>query len=218
MTTQSSRRWSRRRMLIASAIAAVVVVSGIGVAVHLARPAASQAAVAQQQPGDAGKLQDPVAAATPTPARTAATATRVRIPSIHVDTKLIGLDLKPGTDQLKAPLDFDVAGWYVDGTVPGDVGPAVIDGHVDSPTAPGVFLHLSRLTAGDLIMVTLSNKQVKTFVVTKTMAAPKAHFPTQAVYGPTPTAQLRVITCDGIFNHATGHYLDNLVVFADLVK
>jgi LPXTG-site transpeptidase (sortase) family protein len=140
----------------------------------------------------------------------------VRIPSIGVDTKLIALDLKPGTDQLKAPLDFGVAGWYSDGTVPGDVGPAVIDGHVDSPTTPGVFLHLAQLREGDQILVTLSNSTVKSFLVTRTIAAPKDHFPTDAVYGPTPDPQLRLITCDGVFNRATGHYLDNLVVFAAL--
>jgi sortase (surface protein transpeptidase) len=207
----------RSKALIAAGIVAVVAVSGIAIGAHAAAGTSPAVSATQAAPGDAGKLQDPQVAAAP--ASTAkVTATRVRIPAIGVDTKLIALDLKPGTDQLKAPLDFDVAGWYKDGTVPGDVGPAVIDGHVDSPTQPGVFLHLSKLQQGDQILVTLSNKEVKTFVVTKTMAAPKAHFPTQAVYGPTPTAQLRVITCDGVFDKATGHYLDNLVVFADLAS
>jgi sortase (surface protein transpeptidase) len=213
-------RFSRRRVLISAAVVAVIVaVGGVGLGTHLAQTAAAQTKhIAKPKPGFAGKLQNPVADA-PVAASTAGViATRVQIPSIGVDTKLIGLDLKPHTNQLKAPLDFNVAGWYVNGTIPGNIGPAVIDGHVDSPTAPGVFLHLSKLKIGAQIAVTLSNKEVKTFVVTKTMPFPKTKFPTDEVYGPTPTPQLRVITCDGIFNKATGHYLDNLVVFASLVS
>jgi sortase (surface protein transpeptidase) len=206
----------RRAALVIGALAAVVLASGLALGAHFAAAGAPRLAAGSSEAGDAGKLQDPVTDAAPAKLP-AVTATRVRMPSIGVDTKLIGLDLKPGTDQLKAPLDFAVAGWYEHGTVPGDVGPAVIDGHVDSPTAPGVFLHLAKLRPGDRIEVTLSNAQVKTFAVTKTLAAPKTHFPTRAVYGPTPAPELRVITCDGIFDKATGHYLDNLVVFATLV-
>jgi sortase (surface protein transpeptidase) len=209
----------RTKALIGAGIVVVLAVGGIGIGTHLAVARPTPPTAAQLKPGDAGKFQNPVTDATPAATPTARlTAVRVQIPSIKVDTKLIGLDLKPGTNQLKAPLDFNVAGWYEYGTVPGDIGPAVIDGHVDSPTAPGVFLHLSQLKAGDQILVTLSNHTVKTFVVTHLEAAPKTNFPTQAVYGPTPTPQLRVITCDGIFDHATGHYLDNLVVFAALAS
>jgi LPXTG-site transpeptidase (sortase) family protein len=205
-----------RITIIAAAVAAAFVVGGgTIVATHMptARPVAAASPTAAS--GSAGKLQDPTAGAGTT--RTDATATRVQIPAIAVDSQLVSLSLIPGTDQLQAPANFDLAGWYTDGVLPGDIGPAVIDGHVDSRTAPGVFLHLSEVKQGDLILVTLSNGAVKKFIVDSTTEAPKNAFPTAVVYGPTPTAQLRVITCDGIFNNATGHYLDNRIVFASLV-
>jgi sortase (surface protein transpeptidase) len=221
VTENSHVKWfARRKALIIVGIAAVVVIGGgVGIGTHVATTAAAQTRnIATPQPGFAGNIQNPVADTSPAAPTKKVTATRVQIPSIGVDTRLIGLDLKPHTNQLKAPLDFNVAGWYVNGIVPGNIGPAVIDGHVDSPTAPGVFLHLSDLKVGAEIAVTLSNHEVRSFVVTKTMPFPKTHFPTDEVYGPTPTPQLRVITCDGIFDKATGHYLDNLVVFASLVN
>jgi hypothetical protein len=46
----------------------------------------------------------------------------------------------------------------------------------------------------------------------------KDRFPTQAVYGPTPDPELRLITCGGAFDYATGHYLSNIVVYATEVK
>jgi sortase (surface protein transpeptidase) len=205
----------RTKIIVGIAAVAIVVAGGAVIASRAGAP--TTAAASPVHAGSAGRLQDPVADA-PSAAKKKVTAMRVRIPAIGVDTKLIPLTLKPHSDQLKAPLDFNVAGWYVNGTVPGDIGPAVIDGHVDSPTAPGVFLHLRRVTAGDRILVTLSTGVVKTFVVDSTRAAPKNNFPTDAVYGPTPTPQLRVITCDGAFDRATGHYLDNLVVFASLLS
>jgi sortase (surface protein transpeptidase) len=206
-----------RIAIIGAAVAAALVVGGVTIAATHVPSAKTVAATSTPTPapGSAGKLQDPTAAAGTT--RTDATATRVQIPAIGVDSQLVSLSLIPGTNQLQAPANFNLAGWYTDGVVPGDIGPAVIDGHVDSRTAPGVFLHLSELKQGDLILVTLSNGAVKKFIVDSTTEAPKNAFPTAVVYGPTPTAQLRVITCDGIFNNATGHYLDNRIVFASLV-
>jgi len=166
--------------------------------------------------GSAGGMQDPVPSHATT-ARTDATATRLEIPKIAVDSTLEQLALDPATGVLDPPVEWLSAGWYRDGSVPGDTGPAVIAGHVDSVTAPAVFARLRELVTGDEIRVTLSNGAIERFVVYAITSAPKDAFPTQQVYGPTPTPQLRIITCDGAFNSSTGHYLDNLVVFASLV-
>jgi hypothetical protein len=64
--------------------------------------------------------------------------------------------------------------------------------------------------------VVLKNKRTLRFVVQSERSVPKKHFPTKLVYGRTKTPTLRLITCDGWFNHATGHYVDNRVVFAAL--
>ena len=159
----------------------------------------------------AGAFQDPAAPAD----RSTATPVRVAIPAIGVDSGLE--DLHRGTaGELDPPKDWNSAGWFSDGIVPGQVGPAVIAGHVDSPTTAAVFFRLDELVPGDQIHVSMSDGSTRTFTVDHSERAAKSAFPTSDVYGTAPTPQLRLITCDGTFDTATGHYTDNLIVFADL--
>jgi len=135
------------------------------------------------------------------------------IPSIGVETQLEHLAVRAdGT--LAAPVDFARAGWFADGPAPGERGPAVIVGHVDSRDGPAVFYRLAELVPGDPIEVTRSDGTGARFTVTDTVQAAKDAFPTQAVYGPTAGPTLRLITCTGQFDRAARHYLSNLVVFA----
>ncbi len=115
---------------------------------------------------------------------------------------------------LQPPTKWDVAGWYAGGVRPGDIGPAVIAGHVDSTRGPAVFFKLRQLRPGDQIVVTEKNGRALRFVVTEVRSYPKKEFPTAAVYGPTALPELRLITCTGDFDHAAANYLSNLVVFA----
>ncbi|GIF18461.1 hypothetical protein BJ973_008581 [Actinoplanes tereljensis] len=137
--------------------------------------------------------------------------TRVRVSAIGLDSALETLHVAKGV--LVAPKRFDRAGWYSEGTAPGDVGPAVIAGHVDSKAGPAIFYRLRELTAGDKIEVVRGGVVLK-FVVTRTAWYPKKSFPTDQVYGPTPDRQLRLITCGGVFDHRLRSYQDNLVVYA----
>jgi len=138
--------------------------------------------------------------------------TRLKVKAIGIDTPLEALHLGKG-DTLQPPKDFAKAGWYADGTVPGDLGPAVIAGHVDNKQGPAVFYRLRELEAGDHIEVVRGGKTVR-FTVTSTAWYPKTTFPTVKVYGPTPDSQLRLITCGGVFDHRLRSYKDNLVVYA----
>jgi sortase (surface protein transpeptidase) len=135
------------------------------------------------------------------------------IPAIGVHTKL-DLLRRTSTGTLAAPRDPRRAGWYTASAVPGDVGPAVIAGHLDSRTGPGVFARLGLLRAGDLIRVTRSDGGTAAFRVVTVRRYADAHFPSAQVYGPQPSAALRLITCAGPFDRASLHYLDNVVVFA----
>ncbi|MCA2215269.1 class F sortase [Jidongwangia harbinensis] len=154
---------------------------------------------------------------TPDPFGTTAPAlsgapTRLKVKAIGVDTSLETLRL--GDDgELTTPEDFGAAGWYADGTRPGDVGPAVIAGHVDSKKGPAVFYRLRELEAGDRIDVVRGGRTVR-FTVTSAAWYPKKRFPTDKVYGPTPDRQLRLITCGGVFDRSLRSYRDNLVVYA----
>ncbi|HET6533183.1 MAG TPA: class F sortase [Actinoplanes sp.] len=138
--------------------------------------------------------------------------TRLRVDAIGIDTALEPLRI--GADgALQPPTDFAKAGWYADGTRPGDIGPAVIAGHVDSRRGPAVFSELRQLTRGDRIEVVRGGRTVA-FTVVSTAWYPKHTFPTTEVYGPTPDRQLRLITCGGVFDRSLRSYRDNLVVYA----
>jgi hypothetical protein len=157
--------------------------------------------------------------ATPTPP--AATATpaarivprRVRIPSIGVDTTLERLRVD-GKGVLQPPRDPDLAGWFSGSAVPGELGPAVIAGHVDSTSGPAVFARLSRIELGDAVDVRRSDGRTVRFHVVDLQRFHRSDFPADAVYGPTPDRTLRLITCDGPYRHDGSGYRDNLVVTA----
>jgi Sortase domain len=140
----------------------------------------------------------------------------VVIRKIGVAAPLIRLGLGPGR-RMEVPEDFSVAGWYVGGPRPGELGPAVIAGHVDSKRGPAVFYRLGELRRGDLIVVRYSGGFQVRFRVERTERHPKAAFPTSRVYGRTAGAKLRLITCGGTFDRASGHYRDNVIVFASAV-
>lgn len=140
---------------------------------------------------------------------------RILIPEIGLRATMVPLGIRPdGT--LATPENFSRAGWYANGPEPGEPGPAVIVGHVDSRAGPAVFFRLPELVPGHRIMIETTNGLTFTFVVERIEQYPKEHFPTTEVYGPTTQPALRLITCGGTFNRATGSYRDNIVVFARL--
>jgi sortase (surface protein transpeptidase) len=138
---------------------------------------------------------------------------RVEIPSIGVASRLVRLGLNAdGT--MEVPRDYGLAGWFTGGAMPGQDGPAVISGHVDSKSGPAVFHRLRELRPGDTIRVQRADGDWVVFEVTTTARYAKAEFPTDAVFGPVTGPVLRVITCGGQFDRSSGHYLDNVVVTA----
>ena len=138
---------------------------------------------------------------------------RVEIPAIGVSSRLVRLGLNAdGTMQV--PGDYNLAGWFTGGAMPGQEGPAVISGHVDSKTGPAVFYRLRGLRPGDTVRVQRAAGDWLAFEVTGTARYAKAAFPTEAVFGPVTGPVLRLVTCGGDFDRASGHYLDNLVVTA----
>ena len=137
------------------------------------------------------------------------------VPAIGVRTRLIDLGLnRNGT--LQVPASTTVAGWFTGSPRPGAVGPAIIAGHVDSRTGPAVFFWLRTLRPGERIYVGRADGTLAVFTVTSVRMYRKDEFPTAAVYGPVPDAELRLITCGGIFDESLRSYLSNVVVYARL--
>lgn len=206
----------RTRVIAIAAGLALLVGGGIALGVNAAAeptPTAVPTPSATPNPLAADGLQDPEASTSvPSDAR----ATHVRIPSLGIDSDLETLEID-GTGELLPPVDYGKAGWYADGVVPGNVGPAIIAGHVDSALGGAVFERLPELKPGDEITVAMSTGDELTFVMRTSAQSEKAAFPTSDVYGNVPTPQLRLITCAGDFDRSVGHYTDNLIIFADLV-
>ena len=176
------------------------------------RPAPVQAATlpAPRMPAPTAPI---VAAPQPAAPGPVASPQSLTIAPIGVDTRLIALGITAqGTVQV--PSTTTVAGWYTHSPRPGAIGPAVILGHIDSVKGPGVFFRLAGLRPGADIEVHRSDGSAVAFRVTGVQTYPKDHFPTRSVYGPTPDAELRLITCGGAFDSASGHYLSNVIVYA----
>jgi Sortase domain len=137
------------------------------------------------------------------------------IPALGVKAPIVTLGLNPnGT--LQVPSSTKVVGWYTNSPRPGATGSAVIAGHVDSRSGPGVFFWLRTMHRGERIYVRRADGTLAVFTVTAVRTYAKARFPTATVYGPVPDAELRLITCGGTFDYARDSYLSNVVVYARL--
>jgi sortase family protein len=137
------------------------------------------------------------------------------IPALGVKAPIVTLGLnRNGT--LQVPSSTKVVGWYTNSPRPGATGSAVIAGHVDSRSGPGVFFWLHSMHRSERIYVRRADGTLAVFTVTAVRTYAKARFPTATVYGPVPDAELRLITCGGTFDYARGSYLSNVVVYARL--
>jgi hypothetical protein len=143
----------------------------------------------------------------------------MRIPKIGAQSSLVQLGLNPdGSVQVPPVSDPLQAGWYSGGAAPGEIGPAVLLGHVDGNHQAGIFFRLHELVPGDDVLVTRKDGVVLHFTVTAKTEVPKDAFPTEAVYGKTAGPELRLITCGGSFDAAAHSYVDNIVVYATLAR
>lgn len=143
----------------------------------------------------------------------------ITIPSIGVSSTIGEVGLAPD-GSIEVPAigpDYDRAAWYRFSPTPGERGPAIIEGHLDTPTgAPSVFYRLAELAAGDELEVARADGRTLTYSITEVVRYAKAAFPTGAVYGDLDHPGLRLLTCGGSLDEA-GNYRDNVVVFATLV-
>ncbi|GAB3162107.1 class F sortase [Microbispora hainanensis] len=225
-----------RRLLITAAIVGLVIMI-VGVVIMVNNPdeyaaserstlklAAPQDGLAPSVgPGGAGQpLTQAVATAPPplpkipaAPAMQPSTPKRLIIPKIGVNApiKSVGLD-RSGAIQTPPISNANLVGWYRGGPTAGEAGPAVMLGHKDTTTRGAVFSRLHELEYGDKIEVVRLDGTVAVFTVGGIEQADKQTFPTNRVYGHADNAELRLITCGGTYNHTTGHYVDNVIVYA----
>jgi sortase (surface protein transpeptidase) len=204
---------SRWPAVLLAAVALTGLVSGCG------GPGRSPAAAPSSRSATAAEPHEPPGVAGFHSVRTydqPAPPARLQIPAIGVSTPLVRLGRLPD-GSIEVPHAWNTAGWYDQGPRPGQPGPAVILGHVDSKKGPAVFYRLRDLRPGDVVRVGLTGGRILVFRVQRVERYPKDKFPTEAVYFPTLDRELRLITCGGDFDYAKGSYADNIVVYATLV-
>lgn len=166
-------------------------------------------------PTSPAPASEPATVDPPPPALAPAHPTSIRIPAIGVEAPIAPLGLNPDRS-VEVPTDFSHTGWYRHGPTPGEIGPAVILGHVDSYRGPAVFYRLDQLHPGDTVRIARVGGSTATFRIDALRQYSKDAFPTDRVYGHTDHAALRLITCGGDFNPITRSYEDNIVVYAHL--
>jgi len=204
--------YRRPAAIILAAGLAVIVAGTVGLLLtrHSTPAMRPVAAGVNALPAPTGPIVAPPQSAVPAPV---ASPVSLTIPLIGVKTNLIRLGLQ-ADGALQVPSTTSVAGWYTGSPRPGAIGSAIIVGHIDSRQGPGVFYRLNTLTHGDKVYVRRADGTTVMYKVTAVQTYLKDQFPTQTVYGPTPDAELRLITCGGTFDSTTGHYLSNIVVYA----
>lgn len=203
------------------AVAAVAAAFGVVLVVALVLVLSPEAPSPIAPPSPAAPSTTGLAAVAGTPAETApglpaAKPASLTIPAIGVRAKGIkDLGLTPDGG-LEVPGDATTVGWFTGAPTPGEVGPAVLAAHVDYKHVPGVFSRLKELRPGEQVRVGRADGRVAVFTVYRVDRYAKAAFPTDQVYGDTPDPELRLVTCGGAFDRASGNYLDNVVAYAKL--
>ncbi|WP_181773065.1 class F sortase [Amycolatopsis pittospori] len=211
MTEASWRRWPFP-LVIGTLIGVVLAVA----LTACAGPSAGQAAPSARPTtvSSAAVVPSSAAAAPLGPAKPGT----LEIPAIGVRTgEIVDLGLA-GDGSLQVPDDAITTGWFTGGPAPGEIGPAVLAGHVDYKKVPGIFVRLKELKTGDEAIVHRKDGVTAVFTVYAVERHAKASFPTEKVYGDTTGPELRLITCGGDFDSSTGNYLDNVIAYAKLTR
>ena len=179
------------------------------------------ARVAERQGGGNSPIvQAPELSATQSPERTLdvrplrerpAPPIGLSIPGLGVDAPIAPTPQIDGALRIPPP---DEAGWYAGGPRPGEPGRAVIVGHLDTVDGPAVFAALPRIRRGMTIEIAGDDGVSHSFETIGVASVSKSTFPAQSVYAPSRKPTLALITCSGRFDEATGHYENNLIIFA----
>jgi len=193
-----------------SAVLAVVAAAGLLAASLLL-------GACQWTAGEVGaKAAEPPTSKAPRVMSRASRPVSIAIPAAGVDARVVPVGL--GSDGAMEVPEVDLAGWYQLGPRPGERGPAVIVGHVDSRQGPAVFFRLGQLRQGDRIVVGRDGRAAVAFAVERVERHAKESLPVGRIWNSTSQPVLRLITCGGSFDRSTGHYRDNVIVYAKLVS
>jgi sortase (surface protein transpeptidase) len=204
-------------LIAAAAVAMPLALGALGVSSYLDNNAIREATVIpagvstqaspSSSPVSRPRYENPVGVPHSVPVRISIPAIGVSAPVMTVGLTSAGVDVPPLADH-------NLAGWYNRSVTPGEIGPSLIDGHVNGYGQESVFARLKDLRKGDPVIVKRANGSSAVFHVTWVQAVAKSQFPWDRVLGWTDSPTLRLVSCGGQFDYATGHYADNIIVYA----
>ncbi len=140
---------------------------------------------------------------------------RIVIPRINVDASIEPVAVAPDGGMGVPQMPRNVA-WFRVGVRPGEVGSAVMAGHVNWWNgATAVFADLHTLSPGDKIVVRDDTGATIPFVVQMSRVYGSKDETVTVFSSHDGLAHLNLITCDGVWNKRTKQYSKRLVVFAD---
>ncbi len=140
----------------------------------------------------------------------------LRIPKLNIETSFGSTLGLTDSGEVAVPDNFSNVGLYEYGPRPGELGPAVVLGHVDSYEGPAVFYSIGQLDLDDKIEIETEDGTKLTFIVTDSVKYLQDDFPTELVYGDLDHAGLRLVTCSGTYNRDKNRYTHNRVIYARL--
>ncbi|MFC5775586.1 class F sortase [Ectobacillus antri] len=144
-----------------------------------------------------------------------AAPTKISIPRLSLEAQVVPVQLT--TDgAMEVPKDVKKVGWYALGAAPGEIGTAVLAGHVDNYIGPGIFFYLKRIRLGDEIMVYGEDGKKLTFTVFKKEVYPFNQAPVEEIFSAADGKYLNIITCDGRYDRRTENHEKRLVVYTKL--
>jgi sortase (surface protein transpeptidase) len=140
---------------------------------------------------------------------------RLIIPAIEIDARVKAVGLT-AEGNMATPGNFTDVGWYKYGTVPGERGSAVIDGHVDNGLGMnGVFKPLTELQVGDDMYVLTDSGARLHFVISELATYDYHSVPSELVFNDMSGTRVKLITCSGSWLSSAKTYDKRLVVTAD---
>jgi LPXTG-site transpeptidase (sortase) family protein len=143
--------------------------------------------------------------------------TRLRVPSLGIDANIEDVGVR-SNGEMDVPGNVWNAGWLNTSVRPGEVGNAVMAGHLNSLRGGAVFLQLDKLNVGDKIYVSDKWGWELTFEVAEKAAYEPANAPLDRIFGNSSDRMLNLITCTGDFIPNELTYNKRLVVYTKLVQ
>lgn len=215
---------TKSRSLVA--LAMVLFLTGMGVSLQTLRQnqkTAGEVKALTKQAETGGPQADPNVPSENKPSSNGLASYRVApdlpriltIAKLNVKARVVKVGLK-ADNSIQAPYNIYDAGWYEGSAKPGAPGAMFIDGHVHGPTAPGIFVNLKNLKAGDQVEIERGDGTKITYKVVKSQTYDVSNVDMAAALSPVTPGKpgLNLMTCAGKYDRNTKEYSQRLVVFA----